>query len=871
MSNLEILHNTYKYKHIPPDFNVVTYKELNEDLQHMTDSQTKIHYEYHGYTENRKYKYENIPADFDPIKYKELNKDLQHMSELEATNHYEYNGYKEHRIYKSIETIDDTNFVCNPLDLFPFPEYIIDNLKETFNEKLQVNNNYVSMHSNDLLITRKYQSDKHHEHLKYKIDNNILDILEEFILVLDFQNGGGGTTFFINTIVSKYKNNQTFVIARNYDNYLHLNINEEYDLTYKYSETDSILFLNKYKSRISKIFINHLYNHNINFINEINKLDKQIITITHDYYNWCSISQPFFHKIKECCIEPRIKPDLIITQHKLNVALVKNNESIKIIDLPDYKNSDIKINFNNDNIVVAILGNINNLKGKIILEKLIEIYKNTNIKIIVIGYVVIENFKNYYYYNSIEEFNNILIEQKPNIILELSIWPETYSYTLTLSMITQLPILCLKKKFNSVVENRLEQYTKTHYFSSLMELDALIKTKGQNYLYTISPILYYNAEWNNIFLTKTKLKQISKHNFIYDIKPYFIYFPQFHKIKENDLFFYENFKDTENLKLYNQCNDVKLDTPLLEYLGIETIDDYDLTNTNIIQKQVNLINDYAFSGIALFYYWFSENNVTFKNQIMDDVINNFFNSKVNMLNLKVFFIWANEDWTSNTAFGINEEYNIINNYTEENLITNSNKLMEYFKNDNYLKINNKPVFFIYHNYLIENVDLFYNILNEICIKNDFNGVHLVLNSFLNANKQFTNFYINFNYKKFDSRFYEEQTKQIKLDYKEYMDNDYHFKKNSICTLVTDFNNKARLFKPNRLEHSTVCVNNSEINKIAFIKKNVNLYKTQEKCSELNKILLVNAFNEWGENMTFEPSSTYEYYNLNLLVECLSSP
>ena len=205
MSNLEILHNTYKYKHIPPDFNVVTYKELNEDLQHMTDSQTKIHYEYHGYTENRKYKYENIPADFDPIKYKELNKDLQHMSELEATNHYEYNGYKEHRIYKSIETIDDTNFVCNPLDLFPFPEYIIDNLKETFNEKLQVNNNYVSMHSNDLLITRKYQSDKHHEHLKYKIDNNILDILEEFILVLDFQNGGGGTTFFINTIVSKYK------------------------------------------------------------------------------------------------------------------------------------------------------------------------------------------------------------------------------------------------------------------------------------------------------------------------------------------------------------------------------------------------------------------------------------------------------------------------------------------------------------------------------------------------------------------------------------------------------------------------------------------------------------------------------------------
>jgi hypothetical protein len=32
--------------------------------------------------------------------------------------------------------------------------------------------------------------------------------------------------------------------------------------------------------------------------------------------------------------------------------------------------------------------------------------------------------------------------------------------------------------------------------------------------------------------------------------------------------------------------------------------------------------------------------------------------------------------------------------------------------------------------------------------------------------------------------------------------------------------------------------------------------------------LVNAFNEWGENMAFEPCNKYEYYNLNLLNECL---
>jgi len=33
------------------------YKELNEDLQHMTEIEAKKHYEYDGHKENRKYKY----------------------------------------------------------------------------------------------------------------------------------------------------------------------------------------------------------------------------------------------------------------------------------------------------------------------------------------------------------------------------------------------------------------------------------------------------------------------------------------------------------------------------------------------------------------------------------------------------------------------------------------------------------------------------------------------------------------------------------------------------------------------------------------------------------------------------------------------
>jgi len=91
-----------KYKNIPRDFNARKYKELNTDLNHMSDLEAKRHYETIGYKENRKYKIipEVIPEDFSPTEYKELNTDLQHMTDLEATQHYENFGYKENRKYK---------------------------------------------------------------------------------------------------------------------------------------------------------------------------------------------------------------------------------------------------------------------------------------------------------------------------------------------------------------------------------------------------------------------------------------------------------------------------------------------------------------------------------------------------------------------------------------------------------------------------------------------------------------------------------------------------------------------------------------------------------------------------------------------------
>jgi hypothetical protein len=863
-----------KYKVIlPDDFNWRGYLYLNKDLYKFVKKEECIeHYINHGYFENRKYTIK-VNEDFNWLEYLEQNADLKDKikNEKSAIQHYLKKGFFENRPYKKrIDIHRDLNTFDSYYNNIP-----IDNNYENHNQNLY----YDELHDNNIIRTILINKEKNSDFLKFNVSEDIVDKIHNFVLIIDFFNGGGGTTFFLNTIVSKYKNYQTFVIVRNINGNIHININEEYNISKKYNLSESIYFLEKYANKIEKIFVNHLLGHDNLFIQKVFNLNKEVIGITHDYYNLTKIYQPFYHEIDNF---NKINPPLIninnynhiITQNIENLYIFKKyyKNKISVVPLPDYLYKEDKIEYtkNRHKITIGIIGNIINIKGREILIDIINYYKNDqNIEIIVLGIVNIPNFYNYFSYDTIDELNSIICDKEINVLLELSLWPETYSYTLTLSMSLDLPILYLEKKYNSVIKNRLANYAKSHKFNNLVELDLLVKKYNQNWFCKVKPVVCYSKFWNDLFITKThKLPDIQPNLFKYNIQPYFIYFPQFHNIRENNLLFYDGFNDIKNLEKYNKENSIKMDEPDLSYLNISRLEHYDLTNADIIQRNINLIHDYGGAGFAIYYYWFSNNNITNEHMIMNRVIDMFFSGEVDLKNKKIFFIWANEDWTNNNAFGVNLNYQIKNIYDTDNFQKNATNLIIYFKHPNYLKIDNKPVFFIYHNYLIEDkIDIFYDILNKMCIDNGYDGVHIVLNSFIQKDTNYKNFYINFNYKKYESRFIDTYNKQYKIDYHNYIFNPYHLKEKTIQTLVFDFNNRARLFIPNRLEHSTICIDNREIDKKLFSDMLINTYN-YEKTSELDNILLVNSFNEWGESMAFEPSKKYGYYNLNLLTECL---
>ena len=454
---------------------------------------------------------------FDWKQYLENYEDLRRAgihTKNNAWKHWIQYGNKEGRTFykiqqKSVESLCDIKIENITYENFDWKQYFKKIREQNPFNKITIENkivnissdNFTCINEEDIVITKHLKID-----YKFtKINNNELDILKNYILVVDFPNIGGGTTHFLNTIISKYKFYNTFVIARNFDNMIVLTINDDYELNNRLTQKEAVLFLENQKNKIDKIFVNHTLSQNKIFLDKIYELEKEKIFITHDYYSINTNPQPlinFFYKEQNSNLN---KYNKIITQNKNNLYIFNDyitNKNIEIIvtELPDFKEKDALINTGNNKIVIGIIGLISNIKGKTILEDIIKYYSNNNnVSIVVFGQTDIKYFKNQFIYKNINELNELFELYKPNILLELSIWPETYSYTLTLSMITDLPILYVKKTGTFTVEERLSRYSKGYAFENLEELDNLVIKHKQDYFYTILPYIYYNTFWNKLF------------------------------------------------------------------------------------------------------------------------------------------------------------------------------------------------------------------------------------------------------------------------------------------------------------------------------------------------------------------------------------
>jgi lipopolysaccharide biosynthesis protein len=356
---------------------------------------------------------------------------------------------------------------------------------------------------------------------------------------------------------------------------------------------------------------------------------------------------------------------------------------------------------------------------------------------------------------------------------------------------------------------------------------------------TFSPSYIAISGQNKKTFSKTKIIQDN-------IKLIAFYLPQFHKIPENDEWWGKGFTEWTNVAKAkpNFNNHYQPNVP--KDLGF-----YDLSDIEVIREQASYAKLYGIHAFCFYYYWFSGQ------KILQKPINNFLNSDIS---INFCFCWANENWTR-TWDGLEKDILLEQKYLngdEEKLIQS---LAESFKDKRYIRVANKPLFIIYRINALPNPKVSILKWQNEAKRLGFEGLHIVVVDFYDVStpQEFgADALVEFPPHKFNMP--ENQPGKFPTNIKKSFVGgivDYlKIIEQSICKKKKNFTLYRGIIPswdntPRRQDSSTVIINSSPKLYglwLKFLRKYTDYYfKLNDE-----KLIFINAWNEWGEGAYLEP-------------------
>jgi len=191
------------------------------------------------------------------------------------------------------------------------------------------------------------------------------------------------------------------------------------------------------------------------------------------------------------------------------------------------------------------------------------------------------------------------------------------------------------------------------------------------------------------------------------------YFPQFHSIPENDLWWGEGFTDWKLVKESKPLFDGH-NQPRIPFDG----DYYNPCDKKILKKQADLAQKYGIEGFMFYHYWFD--GKLYLEKPMEVLLAN------PDINIPFCVTWANESWTRSWV-GKPEVFLQKQLHTSDENIWKDHfdYLLPFFKDSRAIKIDNKPVFLIYQPFLIKNSKEMIHFWKELAIKNGLEGLYFI--------------------------------------------------------------------------------------------------------------------------------------------------
>jgi lipopolysaccharide biosynthesis protein len=163
------------------------------------------------------------------------------------------------------------------------------------------------------------------------------------------------------------------------------------------------------------------------------------------------------------------------------------------------------------------------------------------------------------------------------------------------------------------------------------------------------------------------------------------YLPQFHPIPENDKWWGEGFTEWTNVKNAKPLYRGHQQPVVPGKLGY-----YNLLEGDIQQEQSKMALEYGISAFCYYHYWMGGGNM-----LLEKPAERMLKDKI--ITIPFCFCWANEDWTR-SWYGKSSEILMPQLYGNEDEISKHLEyLVPFFKDDRYLKYDDKIVFMV-HNF-----------------------------------------------------------------------------------------------------------------------------------------------------------------------------